>query len=75
MGGRGESRRCEFKLKSFTLGIRTVVCPKLGENQKKKKKKVFARVGIEYCDQILFKFKVKAVIFLLPMTMGGLFLL
>ena len=36
--------------KQFTFGIGTVFCPKLGEDQKKK---VFARVGIEFCDRIL----------------------
>ena len=35
----GLSRRCETKLKQFTLGIGTVFCPKLGEGQKKKRKK------------------------------------
>ena len=51
-----------------------VFCPKLIEDQKKEKK-VFVRVGIEFRDKILFKSRVKAVTFLLPMTMGGLFLL
>ena len=71
--GRGLFRRCEIKLKQFTFGIGTIFCPNLGEDQKKQKKTVFIRVGIEFCDQILFKYRVKAVTFLLPMTMSGLF--
>ena len=35
----GQSHRCETKLKQFTLGIGTLFCPKLGEDQKKKEKK------------------------------------
>ena len=54
MGG-GLFRRCETKPKQFTFGIGTILCPKLGEDQKK----VFALVGIEFCDRILFKSKVK----------------
>ena len=68
--GGGMFRRCETKLKQFTLGIGTIFCPNLGEDQKKT---VFARVGIEFCDRILFKYRVKAITFLLPMAMSGLF--
>ena len=35
--GGGLSRRCEAKLKKFTIEIETVFCPKLGEDQKEKK--------------------------------------
>ena len=35
MGGGGLFRRCETKLKQLTLGIGPVLCPKLGEDQKK----------------------------------------
>ena len=34
---RGLFRRCEAKLIQFTLGIETVLCPKLGEDQNKKR--------------------------------------
>ena len=69
---RGLFRRYETKLKQFTLGIGTILCPKLVEDQKKKK--VSAPVGIEFCDRVLFQFRVKAVTFLLPiMPLGGIF--
>ena len=45
-------RRCKTKLKQFTLRIGPSLRPKLGEDQKKK---VFARVAIEFCDQIQIK--------------------
>ena len=64
--------RCEIKVKLFTFGFGATFCLKLGEDQKKK---VFALVGIEFCDRIHFKSRVKTGILLLPMTMGGLFLI
>ena len=39
----------------------------------KTKKKVFVLVGIEFCDRILFKSRVKVVTFSLLMPMGGIF--
>ena len=71
----GLSWRCETKLKHFTLGIGTVFYLKLGEDPTKGNQKVYARVGIEFCAQICFKYKAKAVTYLLPLTIGGVFLL
>ena len=63
MGG-GLFWRCETKLKRFSLEIGTVLCPRLGEDQKKK---VFTQAEIDFCDLILFKPKVQVVTFSLPM--------
>ena len=64
----GLFRKCETTQKWFSLEIGTVLCPKLGEDQTKK---VFTQAGFDFYNQILFKSKVKVVVFPLPMPMGG----
>ena len=46
-GGGALFRRCETKVKQFTLGIGAVSCLKLGEDRERKKK-LFAQVEIEF---------------------------
>ena len=64
----GLFRGSKTKLKQLSLEIGTVLCPKLGEDQKKK---VFNQAGIDVCDRILFKSGVEVISFSLLMPMAG----
>ena len=53
MGMGGEVyRRCKTKLKQFSRGIGTVLCPKLGEDQDKNKKRSSLRFGPILCPKL-----------------------
>ena len=86
----GLFRRCKIKLKQFSLGIETFLCPKLGEDKKrsslgfrpvlcpesgedrkKKNDRSLPRLRSLFCDRFFLNSRVKVVIFLLPMPMGG----
>ena len=65
----GLFRRCKIKLKRITLGIGPVLCPKLGEDQYKKRSS--PRLGSVFCHRIPFKSTVKVVTFSMPIGGGG----